>query len=308
MRVAFPSSKMNAWLGAVSLLFSLHAAHADLVTKTKPTSASLVYGQGLLWKVEKSGVVPSHLFGTIHSDDPRITNLPKVVRTAFDNSQSVTIEFLQSTDTGMEMMSAMVLPNEQTLVSIIGPDLYSETQKAFARHGFPPVGLEKFQPWVPAMLLAVPPPKLNGLFLDLALLKEATDKGKPTHGLETIKEQIAVFSGLSQTDQIALLRETLSIHEQLLNREFENMLRLYLARDVAGILAIDEKYSKSNPDLHQKLMTRALTDRNRVMVERMQPLLAEGRAFVAIGAAHLPGESGVLRLLEQKGYKVTRLY
>jgi hypothetical protein len=44
------------------------------------------------------------------------------------------------------------------------------------------------------------------------------------------------------------------------------------------------------------------------MVERLRPRLAEGGAFVAVGALHLPGEEGILRLLERQGYRVTRLY
>jgi len=51
-----------------------------------------------------------------------------------------------------------------------------------------------------------------------------------------------------------------------------------------------------------------LDDRNRTMVKRMIPLLQRGSAFVAVGAAHLPGEEGMLYLLEQEGYRVTRIY
>lgn len=48
--------------------------------------------------------------------------------------------------------------------------------------------------------------------------------------------------------------------------------------------------------------------RNSRMVERMQDYLHKGNAFIAIGALHLPGEKGVLHLLEQKGFTVTAIY
>jgi uncharacterized protein YbaP (TraB family) len=55
-------------------------------------------------------------------------------------------------------------------------------------------------------------------------------------------------------------------------------------------------------------MERLLFQRNRRMVERMAVRLAEGNAFIAIGALHLPGDQGVLALLEQQGYEVSVVY
>jgi uncharacterized protein YbaP (TraB family) len=48
--------------------------------------------------------------------------------------------------------------------------------------------------------------------------------------------------------------------------------------------------------------------RNKRMAERMQKVLKKGNAFIAIGALHLPGEMGVLRLLEKQGYRVSMVY
>jgi uncharacterized protein YbaP (TraB family) len=44
------------------------------------------------------------------------------------------------------------------------------------------------------------------------------------------------------------------------------------------------------------------------MADRMQPYLKQGKAFVAVGALHLPGEQGLLKLLEQRGYSVRVIY
>ena len=43
------------------------------------------------------------------------------------------------------------------------------------------------------------------------------------------------------------------------------------------------------------------------MLERMLPSLQQGNSFVAIGALHLPGKQGLLAMLEQQGYTLTRL-
>ena len=56
------------------------------------------------------------------------------------------------------------------------------------------------------------------------------------------------------------------------------------------------------------VMERMLDNRNEVMVERMQELLETGNAFIAVGAAHLPGKSGILKLLTEQGYQVSRAH
>ena len=48
--------------------------------------------------------------------------------------------------------------------------------------------------------------------------------------------------------------------------------------------------------------------RQPINITPVQPRLAEGGAFIAVGALHLPGESGILKHLEGRGYQLTRLY
>ena len=53
---------------------------------------------------------------------------------------------------------------------------------------------------------------------------------------------------------------------------------------------------------------RVLYDRSVVMAYRMQRELRRGNAFVAVGALHLHGSRGVLALLEEDGYRATRVF
>ncbi|TNF37962.1 MAG: hypothetical protein EP315_01845, partial [Gammaproteobacteria bacterium] len=61
-------------------------------------------------------------------------------------------------------------------------------------------------------------------------------------------------------------------------------------------------------EIDDRLMVEMLDKRNLRMVERMQSCLQQGRAFIAVGALHLPGVQGVLHLLEQQGYSVSPVY
>jgi uncharacterized protein YbaP (TraB family) len=90
---------------------------------------------------------------------------------------------------------------------------------------------------------------------------------------------------------------------------FEDMTRRYLARDIGGIYSEMLVQSGSmNKQLLELFLLRFNEERNRTMVARMAGRLAEGGAFIAIGALHLPGERGLVSLLESQGYHLERVY
>jgi hypothetical protein len=85
----------------------------------------------------------------------------------------------------------------------------------------------------------------------------------------------------------------------------------YLARDLAGLWRISQESRGGGSEerrLNEVLMRRLLHERNIRMAERSEARLREGGAFIAVGALHLYGDGGVLSLLEQRGWRVTRVY
>jgi uncharacterized protein YbaP (TraB family) len=132
--------------------------------------------------------------------------------------------------------------------------------------------------------------------------------GKPVLGLETIDEQLAVLDDLSQTDQVALLSETLDVLDQL-PEAHEKLLKAYLDRDLAELSRLGEEYLQAgDSEVGERFKTAALDVRNERMTERMLPLLEQGDHFVAVGALHLPGEDGILSRLRAKGFEVHPVY
>ncbi len=264
------------------------------------------YHKGLLWKIEIEGVQPSYLFGTIHSDDPRVTQLPKAVKEAFDRSGSFTMELIADGAGIVTMAEAMFFNDGRTLESVLGKALYAQTRAALLEQGLPTRGIERKKPWAIIMALSTPRPR-SGLFLDLALQVKATFQAKPTYGLESMQEQIAVFDGMPIPDQIKLLKEMLRVHRQA-KKQLEELIQAYLARDLVRLMEIVHKFKPDDDRVYRTMMDRLLTKRNKIMAERMKTRLQEGNAFIAIGVGHLPGEQGVLHLLELSGYRVTAVY
>jgi uncharacterized protein YbaP (TraB family) len=292
---------------ALAAWVTLLALPAHALQSADVARAPLRFGQGLLWKIERRGTAPSYLLGTIHIADPRVTALPPPVRQTFDDARSFTMEAaVFSSESILLAAQEMFFNDGRTLESVIGPELYARTRAAVADHLQDREDINHYKPWAVVMLLSMPPPT-PGLPLDLSLQRRATLQRKPIHWLETTAEQLAVFNDLSLAEQTELLRETVRAYPKL-RESFESMVQAYLARDVGAIMALDTAADSGDPTLEAKLTRRLLTDRNARMAERMRPQLREGGAFIAIGAAHLPGNDGVLHLLESAGYRVSRVY
>ncbi len=271
-----------------------------------PSAAQRNYDKGLLWKIEGATSKPSYLFGTIHSDDTRLSALPSPVKLHLDQATSFTMEALVNGPGILAMAEAMFFNDDNTLETVLDKDLYQRTVNALAKHGLPEASALKMKPWAAMATLSVPPPA-SGVYLDLALQLEATRQAKPTYGLETIAEQIEVFNALPMDDQVALLRETVARHNDMA-RQIEELIHAYIKRDLAGLAAIEQKYKIGDARLHQTLTDRLIVKRNRLMLERMRPRLREGNAFIAVGALHLVGGDGLLALLENIGYRVSAIY
>lgn len=271
------------------------------------------YGQGVLWKLERGGVAPNYLFGTIHITDERVLRLPVEVAQAFDGAQSATFEVIMTDELRMRLATTMIAAPDRTLDRVLDPALYRDAMAAGARYGLGAEQLRFFKPWALAMFLSVPKAELarsalGALPLDQALQDRAQAQGKPIYELESGAEQIALFNELTEADQLAMLESAIQDNARI-ETLFEDLTARYLARDVGGIHRDMIEQSKSmDEQLIKMFLLRFNEERNRTMVQRMAARLGEGGAFVAIGALHLPGETGLLSLLAAQGYQISRVY
>jgi len=284
-----------------------------LLGRTAFAGGELAYGQGLLWKIERNDLAPSYLFGTIHVTDERVLNLPAEVTQAFDGARSATFEVIMTDELRMQLARVMIAPPDRTLDRVLSPELYGDAMAAGARYGLAPEQLRYFKPWALAMFLSVPQAEFarsatGALPLDQALQDRARTQGKPVYQLETGAEQIALFNELTEADQLDMLESAIRDSAEI-ETLFEGLTARYLARDVGGIHSEMIAQSKSmDEQLVEMFLLRFNDERNRTMVQRMAPRLGEGGAFVAIGALHLPGETGLLNLLAAQGYQISRVY
>ena len=281
----------------VSALFVLHCQ----VLVAEPPRANLEHG--LLWEISHPGASPAYLFGTIHSEDPGVLDLAPAVERAFASSREVILEANLDPYAMAAGGASMLITDGPSLSEIVGKDLFDRAAEALQTRGIPEVVAEHLKPWAVATALSMPAPE-TGRVLDLVLFQRAQAAGKPLHGLETIAEQLAVFEGMSLDDQVALLRDAVEQFDRIGPMQSE-LLDAYKRQDLAAMMAINESaLATGDPRLAEAFQRRLIVERNHRMADRMEPYLQQGGVFVAVGALHLPGEEGLIRQLEQRGYTV----
>ncbi len=296
-------TRVVGWLAcAVILLLTIASANA-----LSP------YGQGVLWRVERPGLPPSHLFGTVHYSDPRVTRLPHPVAEVFAAARSAAFEIVMTPETQAAVGAAMFYEDQRTLGSVVGPKVAGRALDLFKSLGVPAIVAGKLRPFGAIALLGMPPAELGrqgrgAAPLDIQLQERARARGVPLHSLESLSEQLAALESQSPEDQATLLNAALTQYGEI-EETSELLIRLYLDRDIAGIVS----WTRASLAAHEeaaldRMLAVVVDERNRRMAQRIKPLLEEGGAFVAVGALHLPGEAGLLRLLEKSGYRVSRIY
>ncbi|MDH4273851.1 MAG: TraB/GumN family protein [Gammaproteobacteria bacterium] len=272
-----------------------------------PPPLERTFTRGLLWRIEKVGNKTSYIFGTMHSDDPRVVNVPAPVTDAMAHSKAFAMELVMDERATEAMTKFMYYSESDRLSTLLGKPLYERTIAALAARGVPETTASRMQVWLIIATLSLPRTR-SGDFLDLHLMKAAQQQKMSISGLETIAEQLRPFQELDNAQQVILLS---SVLEQ--NADMDSVLEtahdLYIKRDLAGLMRLNnEIFDFSDPLIKETLMRYLISDRNLQMAVRFMRLMRNENTFAAIGAMHLPGNEGVLNLLKQRGYQVTLVY
>jgi len=278
-----------------------------------------------LWRID--GPVPSYLYGTVHVPDPRVLELPDVVRRALDAADVFNAEIPLDAATQAGLMSKVMLPAGQDLRKIVGEDVFARVVRVVTKAmgtGVPPGAAElltsmlsPMKPWAVMsqveLLEFLPDITAGRQPLDAMLYGMAEKAGKELGALETVDEQIAVFEGFSSEEQVRLLVAALDDFEKPRPNGVsptQKLVTLYLDGDLNQLAEEADKQRPEDEALNKKVTARLVDERNLKMAARIADLCAKKPArsyFFAVGALHYAGETGIINQLTKKGHKITRL-
>ena len=279
----------------------------------------LVNGDGLLWRIDKPGLDPSFLFGTIHSTDESALAIARRAAQSISGSTVVATELggpfdsLEKANLTAATLAKALDRDHDTFEGVIAPESRDGIEKFIAGLGYPVAFAHHLKPWFLAILTAAQACEakreaLNLPEVDQFLAETAKDAGVKVLGLETPEEQLGAIAGLRPEVAGALLNvaaRDVGMNDDL----YATMLKLYLEGRPAEILAVGDALgglSGAERAAEDEFMRALLQGRNATMAERAAPLLASGGAFIAVGALHLAGKTGLIERFRADGYTVTK--
>ncbi|WP_292897731.1 TraB/GumN family protein [Nitratireductor sp.] len=315
--MAKPAKAEEIVCTGTNLLTELADDNPEALEDVRRQAAETLNGKGLLWRVEKEGVAPSYLFGTMHMSDPRVVTLPANAHKAFEGADRVVIETTDILDQStmaaamFKRPELMMFTGEETLGDHLDDAQRQAVANALELRGIPFASVKKMKPWMLISLVALPACEIQrkeaGMpILDLKLAEDAQNAGKELLGLETAVEQLDAMASLPMEMHVRGLVETLALGDAL-NDVMETMVSLYEQGETGMFWPLirvalpEQEDAPGDYTAFDQAMVRA---RNGTMAERAQPILDEGNAFIAVGALHLPGEEGLIELLRADGYTV----
>ena len=269
------------------------------------------YNNSLIYKIQ-SDTNTVYLLGSIHVLAEEYYPLTRAFSYAYYNSQKVVFEIdpeiLFSPEASKKNEKYYTFQNGKTLQTVLSPSTYRLLKKRLKTLGIDIKDVQKFKPWVIYLTMSGGVDSSIDFRPDLGIenhfYRMAKDAGKPTGGLESMQDQLDVFDTLPMNVQEALLKESLALtNSKKREKAFLHMVKSWHQGNLDGLEELVESF-KRYPLYYKNL----LVQRNHNWVPQIEEFLTEEKnVLVIVGAAHLPGEDGLLHLLTEKGYELERV-
>lgn len=242
-----------------------------------------------LWKVQRADGPIVWLYGTIHNGSTE--DVPRAAWTALESSARFVSELGDREPDPDQAGELARLPPGKGLDTLLPPDDWYDLRDAM-RGAIKEADLKRMRPWYAMTRLMArlsPPPQPT---MDFAMTNRAKAKHIPIDNLESWDVQLAA---LAEAVKVPDLQQAIHARNTL-RCELDQMRALYLTGDLPTMKRL----------LVDNGSDRLLTERTKVWLGKLEPYLATGGAFVAVGLGHLAGDNGLPAMLERAGYTVTR--
>lgn len=276
----------------------------------------------LLYKITgKNLEKPSYIIGTYHLAPASFVDSIPGAKAAFESVEQVCGEVdmaeMESMEGTQKVMAAMMLPDGKSLSDVLTAD-EMDRLNAYMKSV---LGADLSNPMINAQLGKMTPmaistqlqlaqymrmtPGFNPMALIDSYFQQAAKKaGKPILGFETVDFQISVlYTGTSierQKQQLFCMVDNAEYTAVMM----KTLADAYFAQDMAKLQEVTEEKTGDACDSTPEENEALIYGRNADWVKKMPAIMGGESTLFVVGAAHLPGERGVLELLKKGGYVV----
>lgn len=259
----------------------------------------------LLWRISGKGLThPSYLYGTMHLQDRRLFRFGDSLYAALEQTEGFAMEidfqeFIDSLFSQQVREAQDRYLDEEEDIKIDRRKLGRPADSLLRKLGIrgdrvSRKDLRKIREQrIGALVRSGEMPTIvDGYLYGLALRHR-----KWTGGIEDVQDQLPLLDELGGE----LTPEQVFMPEAELRRSLEEMIGVYVSQDLVKLARL------SGADLGS-MRDAVLLRRNVKMARRMDSLSALRSTLFAVGAAHLPGDSGVIALLRARGFRVDPVF
>ena len=166
----------------------------------------------------------------------------------------------------------------------------------------------RIKPWLIAVAdLHNIMPEEPTFIADYVFMDEALKLGKPLMSLDDYQQKQSRIGSLDLNQQFEYLEQLLDLRALDNDRHFRNIIHAFESGNINQIYKLFEAFilpegveSRWRTEWAQELWEY----RNHAWIETLMPFVGQSANFVVVGATHLGGDHGLIRLFEQKGFDV----
>ena len=290
---------MNKILSVLSLFLFLVSFSQEKTSEFPFTESSL------LWKIEGNGIPKgSYLFGTMHLIEKEYFIFPDKLEKLVKKSDQLVME-LPGLPNQLEALKLVKLEEGVTFFDFFTPE-QTDTILAWAKSELK-MSEEKFRKTMGGMKPFVVVQSATQLqFIgktesyEMTFEKLARENGIEIKGLETLEEQMSLFDDLTREQQAEMVMEGIRNSDKTMELT-KTMQQVYNRQNVDSLYILIEEEGGTISEEQSEFLDK----RNEKWIPKIEAMISEKKTFIAVGAGHLGGPNGVIRLLEKRGYTLT---
>ncbi len=262
------------------------------------------------WQV-KDNDTTLYVYGTIHVLKPELKWQTPGMMADFDKANQIIFELApdQLTQQVMQplLFSKGLFGPEDSLANHLDTKTYKLLSDHLRGAGMPDTMISQMKPWFAGMMLAQVAYAQQGfageIGVEKILSQRALKSEQPMGGLETAEQQIDYFATMPMDEQLSFLEISIKDFDKA-GQQINDMLDAWIKGDVDLLAELINESMVAIPGVYDRL----IIERNKNWVMQVKGFMQQpGIFFMAVGAGHMPGEEGVINLLEKAGYEVHRI-